>query len=100
VSCTTVHINLCKKSNLICGLGMLCTLGYVLYKSLASNRPTPVHTSVLYIIHCISSYRRLLHDVVQKKINAELLVQKKVTNWEEIITVSSVFFCALFYSLF
>ena len=28
---------------------------------------------------------------MQKKINAELLVQKKVTNWEEIITVGFLF---------
>ena len=33
-------------------------------------------------------YRMLLHDVVKKKINAELTIQKKVTNWEEILTVS------------
>jgi len=30
----------------------------------------------------------LLHNVVKMKINAELAFQKKITNWEEILTVS------------
>lgn len=32
--------------------------------------------------------RALLHDVVKKKINAELAIQKKVSNWDEILMVS------------
>ena len=38
---------------------------------------------------CIVYYRTLLHDVMRKKINAELAIQKKITNWEEILTVSA-----------
>ena len=37
-----------------------------------------------------------MHDVVQKKINAELAIQKKVTNWDEILTVGILVIMILF----